>query len=281
MHTALVCAVVIATLLPWGLRTQQQFGTFQLISMNGGSNLWMGNHEGSDGGYVKVPDAIAQLPLPAREQLLRDRALSFVIEHPRKYAALCATRILSTLRSDTIFARWNETGIRARFGTGAVKYVKALCTLGYFAALGLLACSLFLRRRSFSAADAVLITALAVLALPFVLIVGGNRYHVPLAPYVLVWAAAATQVRRYVTAAQPAPAHSPMSFGARARDALRQRRGRRERGAGTRSAERGGGDPLREPTARSCRARSPPRRQSGAELLPRRGGATLCWRAPA
>ncbi len=211
-HTALVGAVVIATLLPWGFRTQQHFGTFQLVSMNGGSNFWMGNHEGSDGGYSRVPEAVSALPLPAREQLLRDRALRFVLDDPQRYAVLCLKRVALTLRSDTIFARWNEAGLRARFGAGAVAQVKALCTLGYFAALGLLAFTLIFRRRAFGAPDLVPIAALAALALPFVLIVGGNRYHVPLAPYVLVWAAAATTLRRFVPVAQPAPAAAPAPF---------------------------------------------------------------------
>lgn len=212
LQTVLVGAVVIATLLPWGFRTQQHFGTFQLVSMNGGSNLWMGNHEGSEGGYVPLPDAMSTLPLPAREQLLRDRAVRFVLDNPKQYAALCVKRVLSTLRSDTIFARWNEVGIRARFGESAVAHVKALCTLGYFAAFGLLAFTLLVRRRVLGAPDLVPIAALAVLSVPFVLIVGGNRYHVPLAPYVLVWAAAATQLRRFVPAAQPAPAAAPAPF---------------------------------------------------------------------
>ena len=189
----LLSVTAFAALVPWGIRNQQAFGVFSLTSLNAGSNLWMGNHEGSDGCYVPLPQWAVELPLVERESRLREEAVRYIRADPAGYAKRCVARSISTLRSDTIAVVWNEQGLTARIGAWAVAPLKALCTgvhalLYAAAALGML---VRLLRGRFGSSDFLLCAVLALLALPFVLIVGGNRYHLPLIPFVIVAALAA------------------------------------------------------------------------------------------
>jgi 4-amino-4-deoxy-L-arabinose transferase-like glycosyltransferase len=195
LQSLVVGAMAIVVLLPWGFRNHEHFGSFQLVSMNGGANLWMGNHEGGDGSYAPTPAGISALPIPERDLRLRTMAVDFIRESPARYALLCVKRTWMTLRSDTIAGEWNVPGIRARFGHAAVAPFKVLCTLAYLAGVGLLAFALVRRRRALGPADAALLVAVIVAAAPFVLIVGGNRYQMPIVPYLLIWAASAAAAR--------------------------------------------------------------------------------------
>lgn len=185
--------VAFAVLVPWGVRNQNAFGVFSLTSLNAGSNLWMGNHVGSDGCYTELPGWTANAPLVERENRLRDEAVQYIKSDPRAYGKRCLRRTVATLRSDTIAVVWNENGIAARLGTWAVGPLKALCTgvhaLLYAAAL--LGMAWRLVRGRLTRSDFVVVATLAMLAVPFVFIVGGNRYHLPLIPFVILAAVAA------------------------------------------------------------------------------------------
>jgi hypothetical protein len=96
------------------------------------------------------------------------------------------------MRSDTIAAGWNQVGLRARFGGDGVAIAKGICTLGYYSLLGLAVLGVWRRRRAaaLDAGDLTLLLATCLIAAPFVLIVGGNRYQMPMQPFLAVWAGA-------------------------------------------------------------------------------------------
>jgi 4-amino-4-deoxy-L-arabinose transferase-like glycosyltransferase len=191
LPTLVSAALALALLVPWGLRTQAHFGTFQLVSMNGKSNLWMGNHPGSDGGYHDLPADVAGLSVPERERELGARALAFIRAEPGQYLLRCLRRCVATLRSDTIAVSWSEPGLVARGASALVTPLKALTSAAYYALAALAAWSLLRRRRTLDRADLLLALVLAVLAFPFIAIVGGNRYHLPLSPFLILLAARA------------------------------------------------------------------------------------------
>ena len=194
-YGAAAAALALLVLLPWGLRTKACFGTFQLVSMNGMSNLWMGNHPGTDGGYHELPADVASLTIPERERELGARAIAFIVEQPGQYLQNCLRRAVMTLRSDTIAVGWNETGLAAR-GLQSLSMPLKLLTSGAFFLIGAAAIwSCWRRRRDLGRADLLLALVLAVLAFPFVAIVGGNRYHLPMAPLLWVLVAAVRRDR--------------------------------------------------------------------------------------
>lgn len=203
LHTAAMGALAIALLAPWGVRNALQFGKFSVTSYNGGANLWMGNSEGSDGSYRPLPDEIAALPLVARDELLKQRALAFIAAEPATYVRRCFERLAISLRSDTVAAEWNRTGIERRFGERGVTAFKLLCSGVHWLLMagGLVTLIRLGRRRLLSRSDAELAVVLGLLAAPFVLIVGGNRYMLPLVPLLALWLASALRDRQGVTQA--------------------------------------------------------------------------------
>lgn len=199
--TAGAVLVALLVLVPWGMRTEREFGMFRLVSMNGMSNLWMGNHPGSQGGWTELAPEDTKMWVPDREKKLGAIAVAFIRENPGEYLKLCAKRVAMTLRSDTIAPTWNERGLAARGWSSLAAPLKALCTAVYYAVAAGALWSLWRRRRALDRVDLLLVATLLVLAFPFVAIVGGNRYHLPLAPLLMVLAA-----RGLVTTSTMAPA---------------------------------------------------------------------------
>jgi 4-amino-4-deoxy-L-arabinose transferase-like glycosyltransferase len=189
LPTAAAAGVALVLLLPWGFRTAHHFGSFQLVSMNGMSNLWMGNHPGSDGGYHELPAEVAALSVPDREKELGARAIAFIREQPGQYLLRCVRRCFTTLRSDTIAVGWSEPGLVARGLGGLVTPLKALTSVAFYLLGAAAVWSLWRRRRALDRGDLLLVAVLALLAFPFVAIVGGNRYHLPLGPILVLLAA--------------------------------------------------------------------------------------------
>jgi 4-amino-4-deoxy-L-arabinose transferase-like glycosyltransferase len=207
-----VALIAVLVLLPWGLRNRREFGVVALTSLNGGENLWMGNNPDSRGDYMEVPDEARALPLVARQHLLAQRGAEFIAQHPGRYLTLCLQRVGHTLRSDTIGAAWNEIGITRRFGTSAVVFFKVMCSSAHWLLLALAVFACVQRGRShWRPEDAALGFMMLLLSAPFVLIVGGNRYMVPMLPLLCVWAASGV----WLYASQPR-ADLPAADGMRA-----------------------------------------------------------------
>jgi 4-amino-4-deoxy-L-arabinose transferase-like glycosyltransferase len=188
LGSAGIVVLAALVLLPWGLRNQQLFGVFSLTSNNGGENIWMGNNPASNGQYMELPADARALPLVERERLLGSRGVAFIRQNPAHYLALCVQRAAYTLRSDTIAAVWNGVGITRRFGTHGVLFFKIVCSIAHWILLTLVGYALLARKQR-GAGDAALAFMLLLLAAPFVLIVGGNRYMVPILPLLCIVAA--------------------------------------------------------------------------------------------
>ncbi|HEX7479663.1 MAG TPA: glycosyltransferase family 39 protein [Polyangiales bacterium] len=201
LATAVVVACAITLLIPWGVRNQRAFGVFSLTSLNGGENIWAGNNPDSAGKYMELPAETRGMGLVEKEALLGQRGKAYIRSHPGRYLTLCAARLLLTLRSDTIGAAWNTIGITRTFGEVGVFAFKTLCTLVHWVLLGTLGYVLFRLRKRLGKADLALLLVIALVAAPFVLIVGGNRYMIPLLPLFCIWIAS---IRRDAPAPQTA-----------------------------------------------------------------------------
>jgi hypothetical protein len=187
--TALAGFGAFLVLLPWGFRNQQHFQRFELISQNGGSNLWMGNNPASRGTYMPVPADVEPLGAVEGERVLKQRAIAFIKENPARYLVLCLRRVAVSLASDTSSVVWNETGIVKALGPGWLPGLKLLCTVVHWLLLitAGAALALSLRRRDFGRSDLVIGTLILLSAVPFVFVVGGNRYMLPMIPFLIIW----------------------------------------------------------------------------------------------
>jgi len=96
--TALAC---IAVIIPWTVRNYVTMGSFVFISTNGGSNLYMGHHEGASGSFDWgasrwTEERYAYLPPKEQEvkssNLAMREGLRFMFTHPAAEARLVGSK---------------------------------------------------------------------------------------------------------------------------------------------------------------------------------------------
>ena len=102
-------------------------------------------------------------------------------------------------------AVWNQLGIRRGLGEGWIMPLKWLCTLAYWGLFALFAAAMVrrLRARALGAADGLLFANMLAASLPFLVVLGQDRYHFPLVPFAAIGAATILQ------------SHSPAPSGAK------------------------------------------------------------------
>ncbi len=203
--TAFITATLSAAILfsPWVYRNYQHFGQFVLISANGGANLWMGNHEGSNGGYVPLPS------LDFKDEVVRDKyykkeAIDYIKAHPLQYLKLGVLRAHLTYRAETIGIVWNGD-LYKKLGDRSILTLKLLSTIYWWAMLIIAAIGLYqlLRKRELSIFSALPATFGFFFVFPL-LTVGQDRYHLPIDPFLAIFSAYAIQGWLTKNSAKPA-----------------------------------------------------------------------------
>lgn len=187
IETTLSCLIVAALLTPWALRNHELFGQPVLVSANFGANLWMGNNPASTGGYMDLPP-IATRNEVERDAELKTRAMTFIRENPGRYLMLCLRRIALTFDRESIGVSWNAQGLSAP----ARLPLKIISAAYWYAVLGLALAglALWLRKGLIGVFDP-LFAATGLFTAIGVMVVGMDRYHMPLAPFMAIYAAIA------------------------------------------------------------------------------------------
>jgi len=186
-HVAIALVVAAALLAPWAQRNQALFGAPVLVSANFGANLWMGNNPASNGGYVPLPEVKTANEV-TRDVYFKQRALAFIRAHPGDYLALCLARAAISFDRESIGVIWNMHSLDPGF-VWALKLVSSAYWLGVLA-FSLIGVALFVRGRPIRLFDP-LVVAPALLAAPALLVVGQDRYHMAMMPFVAIFAASA------------------------------------------------------------------------------------------
>lgn len=184
MHTLLAVIVAAALLAPWAERNRALFGERVLISANFGANLWMGNNPISNGAYMPLPEINAADEL-SRDSYFKERAIEFIQENPLKFAQLCLRRVAHSFDRESIGIAWNEKAIEPALQP-ALKAISALYWLFVFL-LSLAGVSHFLRRNPLRVFHP-LIVAPVLFAAVAIIVVGQDRYHMPMMPFVALFA---------------------------------------------------------------------------------------------
>lgn len=178
----LVASILVA---PWVLRNKKYFDAPVLISANFGANLWMGNHHGSDGGYVPLPDVGIKNEV-MRDKYFKEKALEFILDNPREYIILGLKRVKKSFDRESIGVVWNEKSIGEN-----VKIPLKILSSAYWIAVCFMA---FVGVVIYLIKKPIRIFSLFVLLPGFfsmiaILVVGQDRYHMPLAPFIAMFAA--------------------------------------------------------------------------------------------
>lgn len=189
LRTALqLCIAIIvaaALITPWAERNRALFGEPITISANFGANLWMGNNPASNGGYMALP------PIETKNEVTRDEhfknlAISFIKDNPAEFAMLCVKRVRLSFDRETIGVAWNEVGL-PQAALAPLKILSSAYWLGALA-LALVGVCLFLIEKPLRIFDPFIV-APAMFASVAIIVVGGDRYHMPMMPFIALFAA--------------------------------------------------------------------------------------------
>lgn len=194
LRSALVATLTGAILFaPWVLRNQQVFGKPVLVSANFGSNFWMGNNPDSKGDYMPLPQLKFENEV-VRDQYFKQQAFDYVKSHPGEYLKLSMRRFFLTYDRETIGVAWNEPALTQLWGSKVLVYLKLLSSLywGLLAIAAALGVGWALWIQRIGAINPLMVVSAFFFVIP-ILTVGQDRYHMPLIPFVAMYAAFAFQ----------------------------------------------------------------------------------------
>ena len=193
----LVIAVstMIVLISPWTIRNYRVLGEPVLISSNGGSNLWIGNHPGADGEYTGLPERVSGLSEVEASRVLGAEAREFILSDIPGFVRRTLTRVFVTYRKETVGVVWNQRGIESTFGSEALPPLKVISS-GYWLLMLALAfagvmLAVYRQRSAFKVATNPLLLSTAYVAAVHAVFMGSDRFHLASIPAVSVFAAIA------------------------------------------------------------------------------------------
>ena len=181
----LMVAISTAPSIPWALRNQERLGALALSS-NGGANLLIGTLSGRFTPLDPSADCRPGTRELVRDRCRRERALERIARDPARWIGLGALKLGHTFGYETTPAL--QLGVSLGVGERAppVLALAALCTLGYWVVTGL---ALLGARRLSRRALGLTFAPAAGVALLHLVFLGGDRYHLPVVPFLAVVAA--------------------------------------------------------------------------------------------
>ncbi len=206
-HVLVGAAVVFVVLLPWELRNHREVGGWNLVSNNGGINLWIGCHLNSEGKLASngqwmdwwsgdAPASLNTSDERANDAEAQRLALECMRKQPVAFARLSLVKALYTFREDwTYVAKWSlndslpgdsATPIVSAEATDSLTYL----TNGvYLLLLPLAAVGAITTLSAPSVYRGLLGASFIALAIVPLAFFGEPRFHVPLFPIMSIWAA--------------------------------------------------------------------------------------------
>ena len=196
--TSFCIATLTAAILfsPWVYRNYQQFGEFVLVSANGGVNLWMGNNANSNGGYTELPNIDVKHNVKNevdRDHYFKREAIQFIKDNPQAYVKLAALRAVITYKAETIGIVWNGY-IEKNVEKSKLFALKLISSLYWWLMLALASVGVYkiLKHRKLKLFHPLLMVPAFFFIFP-ILTVAQDRYHLPINPFLAMFAAYAIQ----------------------------------------------------------------------------------------
>lgn len=190
VQTVATMTIMLAILLPWTLRNMEVLGEPILVSTNFGPNLWMGNNPDSTGGYMDLPDWIADMSETERARALGDAAKDYILSDPAGFVLNTLVKAVKLYDRETIGVAWNQNAIRNLGGDPALLVAKLVATGFWYALLLLSVVGLWQMAKAGVWRALFHPATLGVLyftALHAVIVVE-DRYHMPVSGYIAILA---------------------------------------------------------------------------------------------
>ena len=203
-RVALLAVGALLVIAPWTVRNAIQLDSFIPIAINGGQTLWSGHNPGASGGPTYPPpglvpqthDPESPEAVIAQDRFLRDEALEFMVENPRRELELIPLKLIHLNRGDSaVVEPWlnNVAAGDDKPVTGNVYVVmSAILDAAYYALLALTVLAVVLFRRELWAQPVlrgILVLGMVALVLYGLVFYGNPRYRAPLEPLMILLAA--------------------------------------------------------------------------------------------
>jgi hypothetical protein len=190
LKASVAIGLIVLTVAPWTMRNAEVIGKAYLVSSNFGSNLWMGNNPESSGEYMPLPLEVEGMSEVERDEYLGKIAKDYIREEPARFMVAVAKRVLILHGRETIGVVWNETALSpylSETGMFALKLVASVYWM-MLVVVALLGLTVFYRQVGFAALFHPVFGGWAYFTAVHAVIVGGDRYHMPSAPFVVMLA---------------------------------------------------------------------------------------------
>jgi len=184
-RAALMIAVLALLLSPWIARNYNVFGSFVVLSTNGGYNFLMGNHAESTGGvnfdFDYNPDGLDEAG--ASVDAYR-RGLHDIADHPSGALLRIWKKLFHAFRRGDAMMIWAVKPIQERFPSRVLASVFYLTNLVMYAILLASVLSLLLGRAyiPYSPLSVIVVVTAIVTLLSVLVFYGSDRYLIPLLP---------------------------------------------------------------------------------------------------
>ncbi len=177
---------MLGCFVPWGLRNQQLFGHFVLVSTNGGANFWMGNNPTNPSGtYTELPKDLPTNEVE-RDRFLKQQAIAYIKANPSAFLVRTIRKLAFLHASETIGVHWNSKGLEQRFGSHVLLPLKLISTIFWVVMLGLALSGIVVLARQMGVWSSAIHPAVLLwvyYAMVHAVIVVQDRYHFPSVPF--------------------------------------------------------------------------------------------------
>ncbi len=183
--------LMVGLVLPWTMRNAEVMGAPAFVSMNGGANLWMGNHPGTNGQYALLPPETDDMFELERDVYLKTLAKDYIRDEPVAFVTRTLKKLVTLHAGEVIFVYWNQPSIERVLGPEAVAPLKAVGSVYWLIVLGsaLLGVVILMRQSGFWVVwlhPAWLFWG--YFASVHAVIVVQDRYHYPSVPFIAAFA---------------------------------------------------------------------------------------------
>lgn len=186
LATTLVVALCVT---PWALRNCASLDGCALVSTNGAGNFAIGAVPRADGRYLTLTGADGCALVrgeAARERCWRKVARAAIARDPWRWVRLAVPKVEHTWAYEAFPAGYLAAARPDRVDAAAEARIRAALTACWRALLALCLVALLPThaRRRLGAAGALCLATLAAITLTHAVFFGGDRYHLPLVPFV-------------------------------------------------------------------------------------------------